>query len=194
MRVAHGICGAVAATYILFHLGNHFTALSGPAVHSEVMNMGRRIYRAPLLEPLLVAVMLFQIGSGLKLAWRRTEAPLGVISAVQVATGCYLAVFIAGHMNSVFVYARAYLGIQTDWNFAAGAPGGLLGDAWNIRLVPHYALGVAAVLIHLVCGARVVLIAHGAGRRSMNLVWVAGCLSAVVIAAMIVAAMCGLRI
>ncbi len=30
------------------------------------------------------------------------------------ASGVYLAAFILGHMNSVFVYARMHLGIPTD--------------------------------------------------------------------------------
>jgi hypothetical protein len=36
-----------------------------------------------------------------------------------------------------------------------GAPAGLVKDAWNIRLVPHYWLGVFFVLAHLATGARV---------------------------------------
>ena len=35
-------------------------------------------------------------------------------------------------MNSVFIFARTYLGIDTGWDFATGAPTGLLKDPWNI--------------------------------------------------------------
>src|SRR5262249_56703135 len=47
----------------------------------------------------------------------------------------------AGPMDSVFIFARTYLGIDTGWGFATGAPTGLVKDPWNIRLVPHYCLG-----------------------------------------------------
>jgi hypothetical protein len=68
-------------------------------------------------------------------------------------------------MNSVFVYARRFLGIPTDWNFAIGAPTGLVHNAPNIRLLPHYALGAFFVLSHLASGPRVVLIVHASSKR-----------------------------
>ena len=79
----------------------------------------------------------------------------------QIASGIFLAAYVLGHMNSVFVFARLYLGIDSDWAFATGAPSGLIKDAWNIRLVPHYGLAVFFVLSHLAAGGRSVLLAHG---------------------------------
>lgn len=81
-------------------------------------------YRSDLGEPLLVAAMLFQIGNGLYLAWRWSLAPQSFHRTYQVASGTYLSLFILGHMSSVFIYARSFLGIPTDWNFAIGAPTG----------------------------------------------------------------------
>jgi len=97
-------------------------------------------------------------------------------------------------MNSVFIYARGFLGIWTDWNFAIGAPTGLIHDAWNIRLLPHYALGVFFVLSHLASGLRVVLIAHGVDRPAANRLWGAGVAISAVTSAAIIAGMCGVRI
>jgi hypothetical protein len=57
-------------------------------------------------------------------------------------------------MNSVFVFARLYLRIDSDWAFATGAPSGLVKDAWNIRLVLHYGLAAFFVLSHLAAGGR----------------------------------------
>ena len=69
-------------------------------------------------------------------------------------------------MNSVFVSARGVHKIVTGWDYASGAPPpGLITDAWNIRLLPHYALGVFFVLGHRASGLRVVLIAHGFDAR-----------------------------
>jgi hypothetical protein len=97
-------------------------------------------------------------------------------------------------MNSVFIYARSFLGTPTDWNFAIGAPTGLIHDAWNIRLLPHYALGVFFVLSHLASGLRVVLIAHGVDRRYADRLWVACVAVSTIVAAAIIAGMCGVRI
>lgn len=97
-------------------------------------------------------------------------------------------------MNSVFIYARTFLGIPTDWNFAIGAPTGLIHGAWNIRLLPHYALGVFFVRSHLASGLRVVLIAHGVDRRKADRLSIAGTGTSAVISAAIMAGMCGVRI
>jgi hypothetical protein len=193
-RVVHGLTAAVLVLYVLFHIANHLFGLVGPDAHAAVMKVGRTVYRSRVGEPLLVGAMLFQIGTGLFLAWRWSAGPQGFHRTFQVASGAYLSLFILGHMNSVFIYARRFLGIPTDWNFAIGAPTGLIHDAWNIRLLPHYALGVFFVLSHIASGARVVLIAHGADRGRADGLWGAAAALSAVVAAAIIAAMCGVRI
>jgi hypothetical protein len=179
---------------VLFHVTNHLFGLVGPDAHAAVMKMGRMVYRSGVGQPLLVAAMLFQIGTGLYLAWRWSSARHDFQRTFQVASGGYLSLFILGHMNSVFIYARTFLGIPTNWNFAIGAPTGLIHDAWNIRLLPHYALGVFFVLSHLASGLRVVLIAHGVDRHKADRLWIAGAATSVAISAAIMAGMCGVRI
>ena len=158
------------------------------------MKIGRVVYRSRVGQPLLVAGLLFQIGTGLYLAWGWSASAQGFHRTFQVASGAYLSMFILGHMNSVFMYARSFLGIPTDWNFAIGAPTGLIHDAWNIRLLPHYALGVFFILSHLASGLRVVLIAHGVKRRTANRLWGAGVALSALVSAAIIAGMCGVRI
>jgi hypothetical protein len=179
---------------VLFHITNHLLGLVGPDTHAAVMKAGRVVYRSGVGEPLLVGAMLFQIGTGLYLAWRWSAAPQGFHRTYQIASGAYLSLFILGHMNSVFIYARSFLGIPTDWNFAIGAPTGLIHDAWNIRLLPHYALGVFFVLSHIASGLRVMLIAHGVAQRTADRIWGAGVALSAIVAAAIIAGMCGVRI
>jgi hypothetical protein len=142
--------------YVLFHIGNHLFGLIGSEAHAAVMNVGRRVYRAPMIEPLLVLALFFQIGSGLYLAWRWSVAPLGLNRLVQVASGFYLFVFILGHMNSVFIYARTVRASRpTGRSRLAARPASFMTrhqHPWNIRLLPHYALGVFFVLAHLASG------------------------------------------
>jgi hypothetical protein len=193
-RVVHGLTAAILVLYVLFHLANHLFGLVGPDAHAAVMKIGRVVYRSGVGEPLLVAAMLFQIGTGLYLAWRWSGAPQGFQRTFQVASGAYLSLFILGHMNSVFIYARSFLHIPTDWNFAIGAPAGLIHDAWNIRLLPHYALGVFFVLSHIASGVREVLMAHGVAQRRTDDIWRLGLAVSALVAAAIIAGMCGFRI
>lgn len=193
-RVAHGISAVIVLAYVLFHLGNHLAGAFGTDTHAAVMDAGRTVYRAKFLEPLLVVAFLFQTASGLYLAWHWSTARHDFHRTFQIASGVFLSVFIVGHMNSVFIYARTYLGIPTDWAFATGAPTGLIHDPWNIRLLPHYALGVFFVLGHLFAGLRVVLNAHGLSRLANDRIMQAGLVISATIAATIIAVMCGARI
>jgi hypothetical protein len=193
-RVIHGLTAAILILYVLFHIANHLFGLVGPNAHAAVMKIGRMVYRSSIGEPVLVTAMLFQIGTGLYLAWRWSAARQGFHRTYQVASGAYLSLFILGHMNSVFIYARRFLGIPTDWNFAIGAPTGLIHDAWNIRLLPHYALGVFFVLTHIASGLRVVLITHGVAPRHADRFWGVGVALSAIVAAAIIAGMCGVRI
>jgi hypothetical protein len=193
-RVVHGITAAILCFYVLFHITNHLFGLVGPDAHAAVMKMGRVVYRSGVGQPLLVVAMFFQIGTGLYLARRWSAARHDLQRTFQIASGGYLSLFILGHMNSVFIYARTVLGIPTDWNFAIGAPTGLIHDAWNIRLLPHYALGVFFVLSHLASGLRVVLIAHGIDRHKADNLWILGAATSAAISAAIMAGMCGVRI
>src|SRR5215467_12922487 len=64
-RVVHGVTAAALSLYVVFHLSNHLFGLIGPDAHAAVMKIGRVVYRSTVGEPLLVAAMLFQIGTGL---------------------------------------------------------------------------------------------------------------------------------
>jgi hypothetical protein len=97
-------------------------------------------------------------------------------------------------MDSVFIFARTYLGIDTGWSFATGAPTGLVKDPWNIRLEPHYRLGVFFVLTHLAAGARAVVIAHGVRKAFADRFMIGSAVVAAVIATVIMLGMCGMRV
>lgn len=194
LRFAHGLAAAVILLFVVFHLSNHVAGLLGSDTHGRVMAMGRTVYRSTLVESVLVLLLLFQVASGIRMAWRWSARPLAWFNVLQVGSGAYLAAFIVTHLNSAFVSARWAHGIQTDWGWATGAPEGLLMDSWNIRLLPHYALGVFFVITHLFCGLRTVLSAHGAQRGTTNLIFGLGMLCAGVIASLITAALCGWRL
>jgi hypothetical protein len=194
MRATHGgLALAAVLIFLGFHIFNHLFGLASADAHVAVMKFGRHWYRAAFVEPMLVTVMLLLIATGVVLLWWRTAGPMDFFQTLQAASGTYLLFFVAGHMNSVFVFARSWLGIDTDWSFATGAPAGLIADAWNIRLIPHYGLGVLLLLIHLIGGARVVLLAHGVQPIAGNRLVVAGSAVAAMIAGAILIGMSGVH-
>jgi hypothetical protein len=194
LRVAHGFSAlAIVVIFLGFHISNHLSGLVGPEAHIAFMKVVRHVYRAAVIEPVLVGLFFFQVGSGLHFAFRYMAAPMDRFRAFQVASGMYLAFYIIGHMDSVFIFARTYLGIDSDWGFATGAPTGLIKDPWNIRLVPHYALAVFFVLAHLASGVRVILLSHGVHKNTADRLMIGGAVGGGLVATIIILAMCGMR-
>jgi hypothetical protein len=195
LRVAHGVAAlALVVIFLALHIANHLMFPAGSETYDAVMKTFRHVYRTEILQPLLVALFFFQIGTGLFFVWRRTAAPSDRFRTFQIASGLYLAFYVLGHMDSVFVFARTYLDIDTGWGFATGAPTGLIKDPWNIRLVPHYWLGVFFVLAHLASGARAITMAHGVNKTFADRSMVSGAVVAGIVATVIVLGMCGMRV
>jgi hypothetical protein len=174
-RVSHGV-GAllILAGFLGLHLANHVLGLLGANAHLAAMHVLRRWYRNAAVEPALLALCAIQLMTGIVLARRWMARAVDPMRALQAATGCYLGLYLVCHLNSVFVYARAN-GTETDFWFASGGRAGLMGDAWDVRLVPHYALAVLLLCVHLGAGLRVVLLKHGHKPRAlMPAAWFVG--------------------
>ena len=120
------------------------------------MKAMRHVYRQEFLQPLLVALFLFQVGSGVYLATHSDVRPIDRFRTFQIASGIFLAAYLLGHTNSAFVFARLYLGIDSDWALAT-APSGLVKDAWDTRLTIF-------VLSPLTAGARALMLSLGVAR------------------------------
>jgi len=195
LRIAHGSSAlAILLLFLGMHLSNHLAGLFSEAAHRHLMDLFRTIYRAHVVEPMIVLLFLFQVVSGLIMLRAYASRAADFYRSLQLASGAYLVFFILGHMNSVFIYARRVARIKTDWDFATGAPAGMLHDAWNIRLLPHYYLGVAFVLIHLIMGARVVALSHGMRRATADSFSKAGIAGSALIALLILMGMCGVHL
>lgn len=198
LRVAHGVAAiAILAVFLGFHLVNHLTGLIGPDAHRSLMKSVHAIYGSALVEPLLVAALLFQVASGSFLASRHLRASADPFRIFQIAAGVYLAFFILGHMNSVFIYARSWSDppIVTDWSFATSeAWGGLIKSGWSNRLIPHYALGVFFVVAHMGAGLRMAMIGHNLPERWANRAMFGVAAAAALLALAIMLGMCGLRL
>jgi hypothetical protein len=194
LRVVHGMSAALILVFIAFHLTNHLSGLVGSDVHAAIMKTGRAVYHRPVVEVLLIALLLLQIATGVTLAVRWSRLPGDGFRVLQIGSGLYIASFIVTHLNSALIGARAMRHVETDWAWASGAPEGLIHDAWNIRLVPHYGWGVFFVLTHLLLGLRQVLIAHAVPLPLVNRLWAGGLLVCGALASAIMAGLSGLRV
>jgi len=115
-----------------------------------------------------LTLMLFQVGSGVILLRRATAMPGDLIRTLQTSTGAFLTAFIVSHLNAVFILGRLVTKVDTTFLWASGAPVGLLRDAWSVRLIPHYSLGVWFVILHMGIGLRGALLAHGTSATTAN--------------------------
>jgi hypothetical protein len=134
------------------------------------------------------------VASGGWLAWSHSARQADGFRVFQLASGAFLLVFVTNHFNGVILLARMYLGIDSDFAFASGAPHGLIADAWNIRLVPDYTLAVFFALAHPFAGLRVVLQAHGVRKSVADGVATWGAALSALAAIGIVLGLCGLRL
>jgi hypothetical protein len=137
----------VAGLFVLAHISNHVLALNGPAAHIRAMEWLRLVYRAPLVETMLLASVIGQMLSGLRLllqegAWRRTGR-----ARLQVYSGAYLALFLVIHLAAI---AWGRLGLKLDTNFYFAAAG-LNIAPFPLFFVPYYFLAILAVFAHVAC-------------------------------------------
>jgi len=161
LRVTHGTSALlIVLIFLAWHLLNHASAAFSPEFNQATMSTLRKWYRSDLVQPVLVTLMLFQVVSGVILVSRATAGRSDLYRTLQTSTGAFLAAFIVSHLNAVFILGRAVTKVDTTFLWASGAPVGLLPDAWNVRLIPHYSLGVWFVVTHMGLGLRGVLLAH----------------------------------
>jgi len=178
LRVAHGISAVlIILMFLAWHLLNHASAAFSAEFNQAMMKSLRKWYRSELVQPALVMLMLFQVVSGAALFWRATAARGDLYRTLQTSSGAFLIAFITSHLNAVFILGRAVTGVDTTFLWASGAPMGLLPDAWNVRLIPHYSFGVWFVVTHIGLGLRRVLLFHSVSPAAADRVaWGVGAL------------------
>ena len=74
LRVMHGICAAcIVVVFLSLHITNHLFFVEGESEYMVVMKLFRQVYRGVVVQPVLVALLLFQVASGLYLGMRRAR-------------------------------------------------------------------------------------------------------------------------
>jgi hypothetical protein len=158
LAFAHGVSATLLVTFVLVHLLNHLLGAWSGSLHLAFMTAARVIYRSPLFETTLVIFLLFQMGSGLVLLWRKLSDPVtSWLDTLRAASGAYLALFLLSHLSAVF-RTRYLRHKDTNWIWLTSD--NLLMDDWSARLVPYYFLGIVAFGVHVGCALHRVLLGH----------------------------------
>jgi hypothetical protein len=171
LAVAHGISAlAILILFVLPHLANHLAGIVSGAAHIQVMRWTRLDYRNVIIEPLLLTLIAFQIMSGFVLVRRKLSSPSDVFGTLQTMTGVYVGIYLLAHMTAAFSARGA--GTDTNWNWLTYDDQGLLSHLDSLTLVAHYWVGPIAIIAHVACGLRVVMLEHGVSERMVGrLAW-----------------------
>jgi succinate dehydrogenase/fumarate reductase cytochrome b subunit len=190
LRVTHGAAALVLLlAFLIAHVVNHDLALWSESLHGDVMNCLRQWYRSAWVEPVILALLLVMIVTGVPMVVHHSRSRMDAFRVVQAASGVYVGVFLCSHMRAVLT-ARE-LGIETDWTFASGPDSLLDGIGMSGRLIPHYFLGTLCLVVHVACGLRVVLLQHGIAKVTGNRVFYGLSAVAIVVTAASLAALLG---
>lgn len=143
----HRLSGIVIASFLLLHLTNHLFALGGPQLHIAVMNLFRHVYRFPPIEILLLICVIFQIGSGATLVFKKGFLRQPFYVVLQILSGLYLSFFMIYHVRAIML-GRYRWNVQTDFYFAASVANNYPS---KLFFIPYYMLSLVCVFAHIAC-------------------------------------------
>lgn len=169
----HRINACFLGVFLALHLINHLFILVSPVSHIAVMDALRGLYRAPIVEPLLIVGLIVQIGLGLVLIAKRGK-PQGRWAWAQVISGLYIIVFLAQHVPAVQM-ARWNLDFDTNIWFASAVVSEM---PYLLYFAPYYMLAVIALFTHL--AAALHFRGYLRGARALPLVGVVWAIAVVV--------------
>jgi hypothetical protein len=159
LALAHGVsASAILLLFIGPHIVNHAAGFWNGPVHIAIMNVVRRVYRDDIVQPVLLALIGFQILSGTALVRRRMRMPSDFLGTVQTMSAVFVGVYLLAHMTAVF--ATRHAGTDTNWIWLTRPNGSMLVslNPSNLRLIAHYWVGPIAIVAHVACGLRMVLL------------------------------------
>jgi hypothetical protein len=145
LKTLHFFSGLTLALFVGLHLFNHLWALAGPAAHIDMMAALRLVYRHPFVEALLLAAVVVQVVSGLRLRRKLRGQVVGFYPRLQLWSGLYLAFFLVVHVSAVMM-GRFVLHLDT--NFYYGAAGINFFPAM-LFFLPYYSLACMAFFGHV---------------------------------------------
>ncbi len=167
LGIAHGVSAlAILLLFVGPHIGNHLAGFWSGSVHIAIMDVMRRVYRNDLVQPILLALIGFQILSGTVLVQRRMRMPSDIFGTVQTMCGAYIGVYFLAHMTAVF--AARHADVDTNWAWLTRPNDSLLLSLFKLRLIAHYWVGPIAIVAHVACGLRWFLLQRDVSPATAN--------------------------
>jgi hypothetical protein len=167
LALAHGVsASAILLLFIGPHIVNHAAGFWNGSVHIAIMNVVRRVYRDDIVQSVLLALIGFQILSGTVLVRRRMRMPNDFLGTVQTMSAVYVGVYFLAHMTAVF--AARHAGTDTNWSWLTRPNDSLLVSLFKLRLIAHYWVGPIAIVAHVACGLRWVLLQRDISPATTN--------------------------
>ena len=145
IRKIHFVSGITLTIFIGLHLANHLASIVGVNRHIEWMNSLRHFYRAPIIEFLLLAAVLMQIYSGIRLFLSKRKTTKIGFEKLHVFSGLYLAAFLVIHVSAVLA-GRFILHLDTNFYFGAA---GLNSFPVNLFFIPYYGFAILSFFSHV---------------------------------------------
>jgi hypothetical protein len=193
LAAAHGVSAlAILLLFVGPHIGNHLAGFWNGSVHIEIMNAARHVYRDDIVQPILLALIGFQILSGTALVRPRMRIPSDFLGTMQTMSGVYVGVYFLAHMTAVF--AARYAGTDTNWTWLTRPNDSMLVSLSNLRLIAHYWVGPIAIVTHVACGLRMVLLQHDISSATANRLALALITMGVVVSSLILVALLNVHI
>ena len=126
------------------------------------------LFRSNIVQPMLLALIGFQILSGTALARRRMRMPSDFPGTVQTMSAVFVGAYFLAHMTAVF--ATRHAGTDTNWIWLTRPNGSMLASLGpsNLRLLAHYWVGPIAIFAHVACGFRTVLLQRDISPATTN--------------------------
>lgn len=78
LRHFHALSATTIGAFLLFHIANHVAGLRGEGTHIAMMAIGRHVYRFAPVEALLLALLGWQVTSGVVLVIRGWRSRTGI--------------------------------------------------------------------------------------------------------------------
>ncbi|SHN82136.1 hypothetical protein [Bradyrhizobium erythrophlei] len=167
LALAHGVSAlAILLLFVGPHIGNHLAGFWSGQVHIAIMTVVRHVYRGDIVQPVLLALIGFQILSGAVLVQRRMRMPDDIFGTVQTMCGAYIGIYFLAHMTAVF--AARHAEIDTNWTWLTRPNDSLLASLFKLRLIAHYWAGPIAIVAHVACGLRWVLLQRDVSPATAN--------------------------
>ena len=163
LRKFHRLSACVLAAYILLHMVNHLVAIAGADMHITFMEATRPLYRHAVVEPVLLACVLFQRGSGIWMVQRGWKKRSGFVAWLQAGSGIFLALLLLFHAGAV-LFGRAALKLDTNFYYAVA---GFVLMPDKLLFAPYYFFAVYALFTHLGCAAYWQVEAHSPMTRRL---------------------------